>query len=218
MQIKVMLVDDHLMIIDGIKAILARETSIEIVGHAENGRIAIERIGDIKPDVVLMDVNMPVMNGIEATQIVSERYPEVRVLMISADYDRLTLVSALKAGARGYLVKNCSVSELASAIRSVAKGKSYLCAEVTTVLVEDYLARMPDRPELPVDLSPREIEVLRLVADGKSNKEIAFIFEVSSKTIEIQRLNIMKKLNIFNIAGLTKYAVRHGLSLLNSKC
>jgi len=164
-----------------------------------------------------MDLTMPVMNGIDATRLITKEHPDIRVLALSMESDRFFVVEALKAGATGYLLKDTAFAELSDAIATVSGGGTYLPQKVSTLLVREFLQCIPeDMSMVYKKLTPREREILQMIADGKSIKEIAYQFDVSYKTVENQRQAIMQKLNLFSIAELTKYAVRHGLSPLTN--
>ena len=215
MNISALLVDDHKVMRAGLATLLAREKDIDVVGEAGDGLEALRLVGSHRPDVVVMDIGMPNMNGIEATRRLVAEFPGVRVLALSIETDRRFVVEVLKSGAWGYLVKDCAAEELVAAIRTVVAGEHYLPPRVTQVLIREYLQRIPDDLSLTLSLlTNRETEVLQLIAEGRSTKEIAFRFGVSLKTVETQRQQIMKKLNLFSIAELTKYAVRQGLTSL----
>ncbi len=209
-KITVLLVDDHKIMRDGLQALLDRSGDIEVIAQAANGREAIDSYSACRPDVVVMDLTMPVMNGMEAAKAITDLHPQASILALSMVLDRSCVAESLKAGAKGYLLKDCAADELLVAIRSLHAGKSYLCSAVTDLVVNEY-SRKEEAKAAPA-LSPREHEVLQLIADGRSTKEIAFQLEVSGKTIETIRINIMKKLGVFSIAELTKYAVREGIS------
>jgi DNA-binding NarL/FixJ family response regulator len=215
MGIKVMLVDDHKILREGLKALLKGVPDIEVVAEASDGRDAIDKAQQSSPDVVVMDLVMPVMNGIEATQRIIARSPATAVLILSSSQDRANVTAALKVGAKGYLGKECVVAELEKGIRAVAAGKSYLDPRITELLITMYTQKSAqDALGNFVVLSKREQDVLRHTADGRNTKDIAFTLSISVKTVETHRLNIMKKLNLNSVAGLTKYAVREGLSSL----
>lgn len=215
MGIRVLLVDDHKIMREGLKALLVNEADIEVVAEAAGGAEAVARAADSAPDVVVMDISMPEINGIEATRRIVAASPGVRILALSMMLDRAYVVEALKAGAQGYLVKDCAAEELVTAIRSVNEENSYLSAEITALVIRDYMKGVPEEAGSGyAALSKREREVLQAIADGNSTKEIAFAFGVSIKTVETQRMNTMKKLNLYSIAELTKYAIREGLSPL----
>jgi DNA-binding NarL/FixJ family response regulator len=215
MGIKVMLVDDHKILREGLKALLKGISDIEVVAEASDGKDAIDKALQSSPDVIVMDLVMPVMNGIEATQRIISRSPSTGVLILSSSQDRANVTAALKVGAKGYLGKECVMAELEKGIRAVAAGKSYLDPRITELLITMYTQKSAqDALGNFVVLSKREQDVLRHTADGRNTKDIAFTLSISVKTVETHRLNIMKKLNLNSVAGLTKYAVREGLSSL----
>lgn len=213
MSIRVMLVDDHKIMREGLKSLLDRATDIEVVALAANGIEALQKAKEFRPDVVVMDLTMPEMGGIEATQRIMAANPEIKVLALSMIQDKSCVVESLKAGAKGYLIKDCAGEELLGAIHTLAGGESYLCSRITELIIRDYTQLVVgSSAQSTSNLSKREQEVLQLIADGKSTKEIAYMFGVSIKTVDVQRSNIMKKLNLYSIAELTKYAVREGLT------
>lgn len=216
MGIKTVIVDDHKIVREGLRFILEKETDIEVVAEADNGREAVRNAAKLSPDVVLMDLSMPEMNGIVATRRIVEELPSCRVLALSMHTDKRFVLEMLRAGAKGYLLKDCASEELVGAIRTVAAGEMYLSPKITGLIVREYL-EAPSGELLPPSssLSPREREVLQLFAEGKSTKEVAYLFNVSIKTIETHRKQIMKKLNIYSIAELTKFAIREGLTTLD---
>jgi len=186
-----------------------------VIGEAGNGAEAVRLAGELNPDMVIMDLTMPVMNGIDATREITRNCPGTRVLALSMESSRFFVVEALKAGATGYLLKDTAFAELSDAIQTVARGETYLPRKVATLLVREFLQCIPeDMTVVYQNLTPREREILQLVADGKNIKEIAYLLGISHKTVENQRQAIMQKLGLFSIAELTKYAVRHGLSPL----
>jgi two-component system, NarL family, response regulator NreC len=210
--IKVLLADDHTIVRKGIRSLLDAEESIEVVGEAEDGRKAIEKVKEIRPDVVLMDIGMPGLNGVEATIQIKKACPEVKVLILSMHTDEQYVHHVLQAGASGYLVKQAAEAELLVAISAVYKGKKYLSPEISTGVVEGYLRQTPDGK---VDdysvLTNREREVLQLIAEGKTNKEIAVLLNVAVKTADTHRTHIMSKLGTNNTAELVLKATRMGL-------
>jgi DNA-binding NarL/FixJ family response regulator len=216
MTIKILLADDHRIIRDGLRALLEKEADLEVIAEAATGTEAVKLAFELNPDVIIMDISMPDMNGIEATREIVLNSSDTRILALSMESDRRFIVEILKAGANGYLLKDSAFSELATAIRTVYSGETYLSSKVTEVIVKEYLQRTPSVDLLSCEeLTAHERELLQLIAVGKSPKEIGFTFAVSLKTVENQRHNIMKKLNLFTIAELTKYAVREGLTSLN---
>jgi DNA-binding NarL/FixJ family response regulator len=213
--IRVFIVDDHQIMIDGIKSMLAHEKGLTIVGHANNGKLALSLLENLETDVILMDIEMPVMNGIDATRIITAKYPSVKIIVLST-YDEKSLVKTMfDAGAKGYVLKNINREILVEAIITVAEGGVY---QGTDVLIS--MARKPvdgDREVKYGDsvvsqvLSQREIDVLKHIVSGLSSKDIAEQLFISPKTVETHRNNIMKKLNVHNIASLVKYAVKAGI-------
>ena len=211
MSIRVLLVDDHAILREGLKALLQKEQDIDVIAEAANGVEAIQRASEFVPDVVVMDLTMPKMNGIEASRQILKDNPTTIIIILSMILDQACVSEALKAGITGYILKDCVSDELVLAIRSTITGFPYLCREATALVVKDY-TRETQKHDSP--LSKREREVLKFIADGKSLKEISFQFGVSTKTVEAQRMSIMNKLNLFSVAELTKYAVREGLTSL----
>jgi len=217
MNITVMLVNNHTILREGLRALLSKASNLEIVALAANGIEALDKSIESNPDVIVMDLVAPDMGRVEATRKIVEINPNAKILTLATILDKRCVVESLKAGAKGYLLKNCAGDELLRAIRIVADGGSYLCSEITDFVINDYTQRTSYECAQAKDpLSKREREVLQLIAEGKNAKEIAFMLGVSAKTIEVQRSNIMKKLNLYNIAQLTKYAVRAGLSSMES--
>lgn len=219
MGIRVVLADDHKIVRDGLKSMLTKQLDVEVVGEAENGREAIQMARELSPDVVVMDIGMAELNGIDATKRLTEDLPDVRVVALSMHSDRRYVSEMLAAGAKGYLLKDSAFSELTAAIRAAADGRTYLSQGVADVVLEDYVRRVSgiDEGPAPVNgrgLSNREREVLQLIAEGRSTKEIAAVLHLSAKTVETHRRQLMEKLGIFNIAGLIKFAVREGLASL----
>jgi len=197
--------------------LLEKETGIVVVGMADNGRMALQLCRELRPDVVVMDIAMPEMNGIEATRRLAAEMPGIGVLILSMHSARRYIVEALAAGARGYLLKECVSDELVRGIRTVAAHETYLSPKVADQIVKDYMKRLSSDTILPaaVVLSSREREILQLIAEGKNTKEIAFIAGISGKTVETHRQQIMKKLNLYSVAELTRYAIREGLTPLD---
>jgi DNA-binding NarL/FixJ family response regulator len=213
-KIRVLVVDDHVMMRSGLKALLEADANVEVVGEADEGRSGLQMAADLSPDVVVMDLRMPDMNGIEATRRLIATNNAEKVIALSANADRESVVEMLRAGAKGYVVKASAFEELAAAIRTVNKGKVYLSPTVTDVVVGDYLNGDGDATSAYGVLSSREREVLQLIAEGKATKEIAAVLSVSVKTAETHRRNLMEKLHVDSVAELTKYAIREGLTSL----
>ena len=215
MKIKVLLADDHVMMRGGLRMLLEQHTELAVVGEAEDGRETVRLAKKLSPDVVVMDIAMPDMNGIEATrQIIAER-AGIKVIALSMHSDRHFVSEMLKAGATAYLLKQCAVDELLAAIKTVLKNQTYLSPCISGVVVDHFVRNTSKSASTAFSrLSDREREVLQLVAEGKTSKEIASQLNLSIKTVEAHRLNIMEKLNIHTVAELTKYAIREGLSSL----
>jgi len=216
MTIRVLLADDHNIVREGLRSLLEKEPDIEVVAMADNGRTAVQLAGELKPDVAVLDIAMPEMNGIEATRRISRDVPEIKVLALSMHSARRFVTEALSAGAKGYLLKDCAAEELVRAIRTVAGNETYLSPKVAGLIVKDYLKHSPETT-LSDDscLTNREREILQLIAEGESTKEIAFKIGVSIKTVETHRQQIMKKLDLHSVAELTRYAIREGLTPLD---
>ena len=207
-KIRVLLADDHAVVRQGFKMILGAQADIEIVGEAGNGREAVELAGRLQPDVVVMDVAMPELNGIEATRRLGESAPRARVLALSMHKDSVYVREILRAGARGYLLKDSGTSELLDAVRAVARNEGYLSPAVSNAVLDDYRRHVTD----PIDLlTSREREVLQMIAEGKTNKEIAGILNLSVYTVDAHRGRIMEKLNLHSVNELVRFAVRNGL-------
>lgn len=215
MTYNVLLVDDHKIMRDGIKAILERTPDFQIVGEAENGSEAITSCKKLRPDLVLMDIGMPGMNGIEATNEVLRHCPAAKVMILSMYDDENSVVAAFRSGARAFVLKKASSADLLDALRAVSKGGSYLSSQVS-----DHLLTRIQRGDLdakavpgPLDsLSPREQQVLRLVAEGKTSKDIAVMLDLGLQTIRTYRKTLMKKIGVTNVAGLTQVALAAGLT------
>jgi DNA-binding NarL/FixJ family response regulator len=205
---RVLLADDHSVVRRGFRMILSAQQDMEVVGEATNGREAIDVSERLQPDVVVMDVSMPELNGIEATRRISERSPRTRVLALSMHKDSVYVREILRAGARGYLLKDASDADLVTAVRAVARGEGYLSPAVSEAVLSDYRKHVTD----PIDLlSSREREVLQLIAEGKTNKEIANTLHLSVYTVEAHRGRVMEKLNLHSTGELVRFAIRNGL-------
>ena len=216
MNVTVVLVDDHTIVRDGLRALLDKDDAMEVVGEAADGRSAVRLARDLSPDIVIMDVAMSDLNGIEATRQIVAEMPRVKVLALSMYSDRVFVSEMLKAGASGYLLKDCAFDELTHAIGTVMAHRIYLSPGISDVVVADYLERLSkDGDSVSSVLSSREREVLQLLAEGKTTKDIAGKLHVSSKTIDTHRQQIMAKLGVHSIAELTKYAISQGLSALD---
>lgn len=217
MSTKILLADDHKITRQGLRSLLEDQPDMEVIAEADQGRTAVSLAAELRPNVVIMDVTMPDLNGIEATKQILAHSPNIKIIALSMHSDTLFISEMLKSGASGYLLKDCAFDELADAIRSVVAGKMYLSPSISGIVVDDYLHRL-SKVEAPDSntLTDREREVLQLIAEGKSTKQTALKLHVSIKTIETHRRQIMHKLNIFSVAELTKYAVRKGLTSLDT--
>jgi DNA-binding NarL/FixJ family response regulator len=215
MTIKVLIADDHQILRQGLRTLLEREPDLEVVAEADNGRSTVRLARESHPEVIIMDVAMPDLNGIEATRQIISEMPKVKVIALSMYADRRFVANMLKAGASGYLLKDCASEELVRAIRVVLAHKTFLSPGVTDIVVKDYV-QAPLGPEASVFslLTNREREVLQLMAEGKSTNQIAECLHVSVKTVETHRQQIMQKLKMHSVAELTKYAIREGLTTL----
>ncbi|MCI0411148.1 MAG: response regulator transcription factor [Acidobacteria bacterium] len=212
---KILIADDNRILAEGIRLLLSREPNLEVVGQAGNGHEAVNMAADLQPDLVLMAIQLPELNGIDATRRILERDPRIKVLGLSRDPDRQLLRRMFKAGARGYLLKKSTAEDLKAAIQALLSDRVYLGTGVIDLLVKDYVQGLaPDGPATAPDLTPREREVLQLLTEGKATKEIAGIISISVKTVETHRKNIMDKLGLRSVAELTKYALRHGITTL----
>ena len=214
MTIRILVADDHQIVREGLVSMLSRERDMEVIAEARGGREAVRRAVELEPDVVVMDIAMPGLNGIEATRQLLECRPEARVIVLSMHSDRRYVMESLRAGGRGYLLKGQGFADLAGAIRAVAAGRVYLSPDVASVLVEALLGDARGAGSSYDLLSPREREVLQLVAEGHTNKEIAAKLCLSIKTVQTHRATLMDKLDLHSIAELTRYAIREGLSPL----
>ena len=210
--VRVLIADDHALVRAGIRALIESLQFIEVIDEASEGRAAITLAKKLKPDVVLMDIAMPVLNGLEATRRLSKELPTTKVLMLSMYAGEEYVSQALRAGARGFLLKGASLAELELAIKSVAKGEVYLTPPVSEHVIADYLQRAADRPQDPLELlSPRQREILQAIAEGRTTKEIASALNISAKTVETHRAQLMDRLDIHDVPGLVRMAIRLGL-------
>ncbi len=214
MRIKILLVDDHAVMRDGLTALIQMEPDWELVGAVENGREAIAQVAGSRPHIVVMDIAMPDMNGIEATRRIVRDWPQTRVVALSFHQEAHFVREMLRAGAAGYIHKESAFKELSQAIREISKGRVYLSPAVTGEIVRNYLAQPGVAPPAGPELTPREREVLQLIAEGRSVKDIAGALNVSGKTVQTFRDRIMQKLQLFSVAELTKYAIRAGFTSL----
>jgi len=216
MSIKILLADDHKMMRDGLRVLIENHADMEVIAQADNGRDAVRLARKLNPDVVIMDINMPHLNGMDAAQQVVEESPETRVLALSMHSDRRFVLGMLKAGVSGYLLKDCAFEELALAIETVTAGRHYLSPMIAGTVVQDYMDHLSGKgkPSVLLSLSTREREILQMITEGKHTKEIASVLHLSAKTVETHRLKMMRKLDIHSIAELTRFAIREGLTTL----
>jgi len=215
MPIRIVLADDHKIIREGLRSLLSQQSDFEVVAEAENGRIAVEKVRALRPEVVIMDVTMPELSGIEATRQIALDCPETRVIALSMHPDRHFVGEMFKAGARGYLLKLCASDELVQAIRCVMGGQDYISPSIAGTVLKDYRKLVPAEAGSAASLlSDREREVLQLLAEGKGTKEIGRLLHVSTKTVDTHRRQIMEKLGLHSVAELVKFALREGLTTL----
>jgi DNA-binding NarL/FixJ family response regulator len=212
MTIRVLLADDHRVLRDALRTMLEKEPDIEVVGEAGDGRATLQLASELQPEVVVLDIAMPDLNGIEAAARLKARHPGIKVVALSAYSDKRFVLEMLKAGASGYVIKAAAGTELLRAIRAVAKGLSYLCPEAASAAITD-IATDRSRPSgSAIRLGHREREVLQLIAEGERSPAIAARLNISVATVEAHRRNIMRKLDLHSVAELTKYAIREGLT------
>ena len=213
MGIKIILADDHAMLRHGLSKSLQNEKDMEVVAQAKDGRTTVELAKELSPNIVIMDIGMPDLNGIEATRQIVKENPKVKIIALSMHSSKNFIIEMFKAGAAGYLLKDCEFDELVNAIRLVMTNKTYISPAISDVVVDNYM-RQPEnaRDSAFSILSQREREVLQLLTEGKATKQIAKRLHISAKTVEVHRLNLMNKLKIDNIAQLTKYAIQEGLT------
>jgi DNA-binding NarL/FixJ family response regulator len=216
MSTRILLADDHSIMREGLRLLLERDGDMEVVAEAEDGREAVRLAIEMSPHVVIMDIGMPELNGIEATRKIADERPATKVIVLSMHTDKRYVAAALKAGAAGYIWKNGCYKELRSAVQSVMNGQRFLSPAIATSVVDDYVDRLSQESSLTstISLSPREREVLQLLTEGLSSKEIAAKLGLSSKTVDVHRKQIMDKLGIHSVAELTKFAIREGITPL----
>ena len=210
MSVNVIIADDHKIMREGLRTLIEKQPGIKVVGEAETGREALKKTKELEPDIVVMDITMPDLNGIEATRYIKREIRSVEVIALSIHSHRRFIWEMLDAGAAGYVLKNSAFKELVDAIEAVSRGQKFLSAQITTTVIEQALD--PEGGEAGSILTPREREVLQLLSEGHTTKEMAAKLFLSARTVEAHRANLMKKLEIHNVAGLTKYAIREGLT------
>jgi len=213
--IKVLIADDHRLFRDGLRTLLERQKNINIVGETKDGPETVMAVNKLHPDIILMDITMPGLNGIETARKILAQFDSIKILMLSMHSDRRYVTESLKAGAVGYLLKDSAFEELLTAIRTIAQNGIFLSPKINDSVIKEYIAAAKSSPKLSFSiLSAREREVLQMLAEGKTTKEIATSLNISVKTIETHRKQIMDKLDIHSVAELTKYAIREGLTSL----
>jgi two-component system response regulator NreC len=215
MSIKIIVVDEHKILREGLSTLIAKQPDMEIIGEATDGREVLQLLEKSKPDLILMDVTMPNLNGIEATRKIKSKKPNIEIIALSLHSDRRYVLGMIDAGASGYLLKECAFEELVRAINTVMSKKKYLSPGISDILIDEYVKKTTtDKPTIYSKLTPREREILQLIAEGKNTKEIARYLFISVKTVETHRRHIKKKLKVESVAELTKIAIREGLTVL----
>jgi DNA-binding NarL/FixJ family response regulator len=213
MAVKVLIVDDHEIMREGMSALLHKYSEYEVVGQAADGRQALEMVSRLEPDIVIMDVGMPNLNGVDATKQLRSQHPNLKIMALSTHSDGSVVAKMIKAGASGYMLKESAFEELIEGLNTLLDGKTFLCNKISKVVFSEYVGMVTNPKAKNGDgLTNREREVLQLVAEGNTTREIAEVLKLSTKTIDSHREHIMEKLGIRNIAGLTKYAIREGLT------
>ena len=215
MGIKIMVVDEHKIVREGLATLIAKQANMEVVGEATDGREALALVEKNIPDLILMDVTMPNLNGIEATRRIKSKNPEIEIIALSLHSERQFVLGMIRAGASGYLIKQCTFDELVLAINTVMEGKKYLSREIANILIEEYVRKESEgKAAINSRLTSRETEILQLLAEGKTTKEIADNLSVSMKTVEAHIRHTKNKLKVNTVAALTKIAIREGLTSL----
>lgn len=212
MSIRIVLADDHAIVRHGLSRSLQQEADIEVIGQTQDGLATMELVRELSPDIVVMDISMPDINGVEATRQIVKESPKVKVIGLSMHSSSKYVRAMFKAGATGYLLKDCPFEELVEAIKTVIAGKTYVSPSIGETVVQDYVSTPEKTPSAFSTLSAREREVLQLLAEGKTTKEAGRRLHISPKTVEAHRLRMMDKLKLDNIAQLTKYAIQEGLT------
>lgn len=210
---KVLIAEDHGVVRQGLRALIEEEPDIEVIGEAEDGLEVVELAKQSLPDVILMDITMPNLNGVEATRFILENHPNIRIIALSVHFDKHFVMEMLRAGASGYVLKSYLFDEVLRALRTVGSGQHYLSPKITEIVLDDYIPLITKTEESSKEhLTTRERQVIQLLAEGKTTKQIALQLHVSPKTVDSNRRQVMKKLGISSVAELTKYAIREGLT------
>lgn len=208
---RIAIADDHQIVLDGLKSLIREYSDFELIADANNGQQLLKLVNTLKIDLVLMDIDMPIMNGIQATQELKKTHPHVKVLILSMHNEKGVIQKVMEAGADGYMLKNSDHLELLDAVRKVASGQKYFSSDVTLTLLNPTSVQNIDEDKIVQDLTEREIEILKLIAEGFSNKEIGEKLFISHRTVDTHRTNLMKKLDVHNIAGIIKFAIKNKL-------
>ena len=216
MAVKILLVDDHKMFRQGLCSLLEEQSGMEVVGEAEDGATAIRLARELKPDIIVMDVDMPGMNGIDAARRILPEMPNIKIVALSTYLKKAFIIEMLRVGASGYILKEQAFDELLLAFKTIMSGETYLSSKVASVIVDDYVQSQNGKHTFKLSLTEREREIIKLLAEGKPSKEIALLLNVSVKTVDACRRQIMQKLNFNSFAELLKYAIRDGLASLDS--
>ena len=212
MAVKILIADDHKIVREGLCAMFEKQAEMEVIGEAEDGTTAVKLACELRPDVIILDVNMPEMDGIDATRHLLKELPDTKIIALSMYSKRTYIKKMLEAGASGYVLKGGAFTELVEAVNTALAGEVYLCSPVATILVDDYVDRSGrDVGSLAGQLTAREIEILKLLTEGKASKEIAQLLDISIQAVDANRRKMMQKLEIDNFAELVKYSIRQGL-------
>jgi DNA-binding NarL/FixJ family response regulator len=214
MAVRILLVDDHQVLREGLRSLLEQEPEMEVVGEAGDGMMALRLVRELQPDIVIMDVNMEGMDGIDATRMIGREHPNTKVLGLSMFLRKTFVTEMIRSGAAGYLLKDNAFAEIVEAIRTILSGEKYVCSKVAALLVDEYVQNGQSTPS-GARLTRRELEVIRMLADGKTSKEVGLITKTSVKTVDACRRRIMQKLGINSVAELVKYAIREGLTTVD---